>query len=42
MGVRLCSSTNENKEVAVKAKEGRDLTEYVNPEDLVNPGGLDT
>lgn len=34
-GVRLWSSSNENKEVTVKEKGGRDLTEHVNPEDLV-------
>ena len=32
-GVRLWSSSNENKEVAVK--EGKDLTEYVYPDELV-------
>ncbi len=30
------TSSNETKEVAVNQKKGEDLTEYVNPEDLVN------
>lgn len=34
-GVRLWSSSNENKEVTVKKNEGGDMTEHVHPEDLV-------
>ena len=35
-GARLfASSSNENKEVTVKSRETKDLTEYVSPDELV-------